>query len=168
MKRVRFMVAMIRCSLLALAGCGGGGGLEGVVDAGGTVTLDGQPVAGATVSFAPEGTGRHATALTGVNGKFELTTVHPGDGAIPGRYKITVSKITQPVDNSLPATQEEGMRRIKEQLQKGGEAAVLKQAKEKPKNELPTKYSAAETSGLAAEIQSGRGNDIPLELKSGD
>lgn len=165
MKRVKFLMAMNSFILLFLAGCGGGGGVEGVVSAGGTVTLDGKPVSGATVSFAPDGAaGRHATGLSDENGKFQLTTLVPGDGAVPGRYKISVSKVTVTVDNK-PTSQEEGMRQIKERLQKGGEAAILAPAG-KSKDELPTKYSKTESSGLFAEIQASGKNDIPLNLKS--
>src|SRR6266851_1354444 len=59
----------------------------------GIVTLDGNPVEGAMVSFVPEGDeGRPASGLTGSDGVFHLTTLSPEDGAAPGIYKVIVVK----------------------------------------------------------------------------
>jgi hypothetical protein len=60
----------------------------------GLVTLDGRPVPGATVLFMPEGPGggRPASAFTGLDGAFTLTTFRPGDGATPGAYRVLVRK----------------------------------------------------------------------------
>jgi hypothetical protein len=42
------------------------------------------------VKFHPVGPGRPAAALTDQDGQFELTTVRSGDGALMGRYKVTI------------------------------------------------------------------------------
>jgi hypothetical protein len=77
--------------LMAGSGCGGSGGKP--VKTEGLVTLDGQPVAGATVTFHPEAEQGHvATGLTGADGVFQLQTYAEADGALPGDYKVTVSK----------------------------------------------------------------------------
>jgi hypothetical protein len=62
------------------------------VASGGTITLDDQPLEGATIVFTPDGSGQLATALSGSGGRFRLTTRNTNDGAIPGPYKITVQK----------------------------------------------------------------------------
>src|SRR5262249_58322349 len=74
----------------------------------GIVTVNGQPLAGATVTFHPAEEGRRpASGRTDDDGTFELTTFHPGDGALPGTYKITVSKaVEEPLAED---TQEKGM-----------------------------------------------------------
>jgi hypothetical protein len=74
--------------LLALvsAGCG----KPGPVKVRGTVTLDGNPLPGATVTFVPRHGGRPASAVTLADGTFKLTTFNTGDGALPGEYKVTV------------------------------------------------------------------------------
>src|SRR6185436_12065008 len=60
----------------------------------GLVTLDSQPVDGATVVFQPAtGAGKAATGMTDKDGKFNLTTSTAGDGAMPGTYKVTVTKV---------------------------------------------------------------------------
>src|SRR5262249_11387748 len=59
----------------------------------GIVTLDGKPVEGAMVSFVPEGgKGLPATGLTESDGVFHLTTFSFEDGALPGEYKVLVTK----------------------------------------------------------------------------
>jgi hypothetical protein len=77
--------------LAASAGVAGCGGQGKPVKVNGVITLDGKPLPGATVTFLPaaEG-GRSASGLTEANGSFNLTTFKPGDGALPGEYKITV------------------------------------------------------------------------------
>ncbi len=59
----------------------------------GTVTFDGKPVDGATVTFIPtEGKIQPATGRTDAQGKYSLTTFRSGDGAQPGAYQVTVTK----------------------------------------------------------------------------
>ena len=76
--------------LLATAGCGN----RTPVPVTGTVTLDGEPVEGATVTFHALGDdkeGRPATGQTDKTGTFRLTTGNE-DGARPGEYKVVVIK----------------------------------------------------------------------------
>jgi hypothetical protein len=65
----------------------------------GTVLLDGQPVAGAIVSFLPdERGGRFATGTTAQDGSFRLTTYKENDGALAGDYRVTVTLIPDDED----------------------------------------------------------------------
>src|SRR5687767_5188166 len=75
----------------ATAGCDG---RRTPVAVSGTVTLDGKPVEGATVTFHLVGDdteGRPATGQTDKTGTFRLTTGGE-DGARPGEYKVVVVK----------------------------------------------------------------------------
>ena len=85
--------------LLTTAGCLGcqGGGLSGLVPCSGIVTLDGNPVEGATVLLVPGGSGdqRNAIGITDSAGKFRMTTLKENDGAFPGTYAVTVTKYEQ-------------------------------------------------------------------------
>ena len=56
----------------------------------GIVTLDGQPVAGARITFLPAKGGRPASGVTDGTGEYRLTTFEKDDGAAPGRYAVTV------------------------------------------------------------------------------
>jgi hypothetical protein len=80
-------------ALLALVGSGCGG-KDRPVKVEGVVTLDGEAVQGAIVSFLPdEGGGRFACGMTGKDGSFRLMTYKPDDGALPGDYRVTVTLI---------------------------------------------------------------------------
>jgi hypothetical protein len=90
--------------VLLLAGCGGGK----LVATTGTVTLDGQPLAGATVQFLPETpAAEYGHALTTKDGAFRVRT-GPQDGVAPGSYRVTVTKFdrseqTKAKSSVLPA-----------------------------------------------------------------
>jgi hypothetical protein len=76
---------------LAAVGCGG---RYTPVPVGGTVTLDGKPVEGATVTFhlvGDDAEGRLATGRTDKSGSFRLKTGNE-DGARPGEYKVVIVK----------------------------------------------------------------------------
>ena len=79
---------------LAAAGCGRGG--KKPVPVKGTVTLDGKPVSLALVMFVPQKEGgMMAHGVTNHDGEFELTTYKPNDGALPGDYNVTVTKVDE-------------------------------------------------------------------------
>jgi hypothetical protein len=87
-----FRAAGLAALLVAAAGCGG---KHTPVPVSGVVTLDGQPVEGATVYFymvGDEREGRPATGTTNKDGEFRLSTLGNEDGALPGRYKVVVTK----------------------------------------------------------------------------
>lgn len=72
--------------LVLLSGCG-----EKSVPVEGVVTLDGQPVSHATVTFTSEDGSRVFSGQTDDSGKFTLSSAK-GPGAAPGSYKVTVAK----------------------------------------------------------------------------
>ena len=77
--------------LVAAAGCDG---LRTPVPVNGTVTLDGTPVEGATVTFhllGDDKEGRPATGQTDRTGTFHLKTGNEV-GARPGEYKVVIVK----------------------------------------------------------------------------
>jgi hypothetical protein len=87
------------CLLFAFSGWGGAGR---PVKVEGVVTLDGQPFVGATVMFTPATAGRGtkpASGRTDANGAFLLTTYRSDDGALPGTYKVVVTRTEQ--DSSI-------------------------------------------------------------------
>lgn len=134
-----FVVFSCVALCVAASGCGKG---RVFVPVTGTVTLDGEAVEGATVSFVPkvaEG-GSSATGITDASGKFELSS-GAESGAAPGEYYISVAKIeTTIIENDNP---------LLNKVQFGA-------------NELPEQYSDAKSSGLTATVK--KGTD-PIELK---
>jgi hypothetical protein len=84
----------VGCLAVALAaGCRSGD----EVPVRGVVTLDGRPLAGASVTFYPEkGTaGLGGAAQTGPDGTFAVVGVGGEAGLLPGTYRVTVSKGTR-------------------------------------------------------------------------
>src|SRR5262245_34277421 len=89
MHRVRLLAAAAAV-VVALAGPGCG---NRKVKVSGVVTLDGQPVEGAVVTFIPvdAGKGQNALGTADKEGVFQLTTSKSNDGAFPGEYKVVVT-----------------------------------------------------------------------------
>ncbi len=145
---------LLALSLILLAsGCGGEGGDQWTKDrpktspASGVVTYKGQPVDGANVNFTPpSGDGTGAFAMTDAEGKFKLGTFDQNDGAVPGNYKVIVTKkhvetIKNPKDpNGPPVKTEE-------------------------KSLIPVKYSKLSSTSLEATISEAGPNEFTFELK---
>lgn len=136
----------------------------------GTVTLEGKPVEGATVLFSRGagkiGAGELALGKTDAQGRYELTTKVGGEtevkGALPGEYKVAVSKRVPPKGMS-----ESEYRAKVEAANKASEAGpAAPGAPQVPESvELfPSRYSVLTRSELKATVKPGS-NDIPFDLK---
>lgn len=104
---------------------------------GGLVTLKGNPVSSAVVTFVvrlPESEGRVFTAvgMTDTAGRFTLTTFRPSDGAVAGAHTVTIEKSAFK------------------------DGAVV--------HELPRKYARQDTSGLTAEVTAKGQNEFIFNL----
>jgi hypothetical protein len=140
-------------------GCGG----PATVPVTGTVTLDGEPVDGASVMFVAEGEGRPASGTTDGSGNFTLTTFTGGDGALPGSYKVTVFKTAAPTEadtagEDTGAAGEESEGEINPDVM-GADVSV------EAESILPVKYSVATTTDLTVEVKAGM-QPVKLELTS--
>jgi len=165
---------LLLMSAMVVIGCGKKPGLV-TYPVTGTVTYQGKPIAGATVSYFVSVDSPPATGMTDSDGKFSLAThVSPKEvlpGAPPGDYKVTISKSTPTVDaasvNMENLSDEQRQRRMIEMMSdprigKGQQS----QGPAKPKSEIPEKYAKAETSGLTATVLSGE--NPPKEFKLTD
>ncbi|UUO04789.1 carboxypeptidase-like regulatory domain-containing protein [Blastopirellula sp. J2-11] len=86
MKRNAFLLGL---ALLLTTGCFGSSGPQlGKVH--GTVTLDGQPLAGAIVAFDPAAGGRTSEATTDAEGHFQLQFAAGAEGALLGEHSIRI------------------------------------------------------------------------------
>lgn len=128
--------------LLFLTACGESSGPE-TFPATGVVTMDGSPVIGALVVFAPKDfddtTKLAAQAETGSDGAFTLQTYLGGEdykaGVESGEYVVTVTKLE-----------------------------VVQDMRSKPKHLLPQKYSMPGKTDLSATVKATGDNSFEFDL----
>jgi len=127
--------------LAATLGCGEDDGIGERTAVRGVVTYNGQPVPGGTVSFLNDTAGgRNGGGDIGPDGSYAATTMKPGDGLVPGKYKVTVSSVE--VDMSKVVGNPGGLYR----------SDLIKKAPKKIN--VPKKFANPTTSGLALEVKS--------------
>jgi hypothetical protein len=131
---------MIRTACLMLALClAGCGGSQKTTPVSGAVLLDGKPLAGASVQFVPQGTGRQATGETDQNGQFAMSTFQPRDGMVAGEYKVVISPPMGTADTAQYASVEEAM-------------AAAAKPKPAAKPAFPEKYARADQTPLTQKV----------------
>ena len=177
-KKMKLLLHLsVLVSVVAFVGCGDSNPPTYKVT--GVVTLDGKTVEGAIVAFTPTSGSdpKSAVGTSGADGKSNLTTFTGGDGALPGAYKVTVSKIqyapgenpyapkesspTSERDPSKPMTQEERDESLKSAYKGTPKPGSVKAGT--PKNELPDRYSQA---GLNYEVTKQASQVFDLTLSS--
>jgi hypothetical protein len=83
------------CLLVVAVGCGQGNDGFAYQPVSGTVTVDGEPAAGLTVAFVPQGTalnsGRPSSAVTDETGRYEAKTLDGKQGAAIGEHLVSIS-----------------------------------------------------------------------------
>lgn len=147
---------------LVVSGCGPK--TLGVEYVEGVVTLDGEPVSGATVMFTPvtQGEGAAATGITDEQGVYKLTAISVGDakgvpqaGTLAGEYYVGVTK----TETQEPMNEEEAYEKgIAYKPTPPGTGPP-------PKYIVPQKYNNPKESGIKVTVESGN-NDIPIKLSS--
>ena len=139
-RHVAFRVALIATCFGSVMGCGPEGPEFALVH--GTLLQAGKPIAEARVVLHPLGkqTGvlPQPQATTDEVGRFTVTTLDGGDGALPGEYAITVE---------LRAPRLRGEEAIRD-----------------GRNLLPKRYAHPDTSGIVKEVVAGRNDWSPIEL----
>lgn len=157
---------MSRCTLLALClfvfsmGCSKGDRPD-IAKASGIVTLDGNPVEGATVTFEPVNGGRPCFGTTDPEGRFAITSYEEGDGAPVGEHFVSVIKISGP--GAAAPTPDSAM-----SLSEIAPPGADKDKAEDPDKEtiylVPRKYINAKTSGLKITVPDGGSTTLDLKL----
>ena len=150
---LRFPALWITLAAALLAGCGSEedkwtAERPKPAPAGGTVQYKGEAVEGATVVFVPQGHTQAATAQTDASGKFQLQTYEPGDGAVPGEYKVTVRKVETPA--APPETE----------ITNPNDTTAPQH-----RSLIPERYSNVQQTDLTASVKEGAENNFTLELK---
>jgi hypothetical protein len=156
MRGARVAAALAGMTLVSILGCGDDSGLGKRYPVSGMVTLKGEPLEKGRIDFQPvdPGSGRPATGTIQA-GRYSLTTLVPGDGALPGQYRVTVS--AKEVDNTQVVdtiTKKGG----------GGRQHEIAKATQSGKALVPAKYSLADTSGLEATVGE-KSNTFDFDLK---
>jgi hypothetical protein len=166
--RTLYIALSICIVLLVVPGCGKKGK---TIKTSGIVYLDDHPFDGASVMFIPvDDSGQQddsrmaASARSGSDGKFRLTTRNPNDGAAPGAYKILVSyeeqrEVSGAESLAGKSKMDPGrmMQGFYEEQRKGGGGA-------KKETKIPASYSDLKTTPLKATIPAD--GDIELRLRS--
>ncbi len=81
--------------ILTAAGCSSNPAIyPEVADVVGVVTLDGQPLEGATITFAPEA-GRASSGVTDSTGRYSLNYTGSIRGAMLGAHRVMIKKMVQ-------------------------------------------------------------------------
>ena len=142
----RFFLSVCVAAGAALVGCGGEGG-PALSPVKGVVKYNGNPVQGASVSFAYEN-GQLAVGATDASGSFSLTT-NGRPGAPLGAAKVGINKADAAAGGQDMTTMKpEDMQKMQMDMAKRGA-----QANAKPP--LPIKYQNPEKSGLTADVAAG-------------
>jgi hypothetical protein len=128
-------------AIASVVGCSEDDGIGARYHVGGLVKYKGEPVTRGTVTFVPDdkGAGRTATGDIQSNGSYTLTTATASDGALPGKYRVSISAVE--IDGSVTEGKVGGMYRVD----------IL--AKAPRKVLVPLKYGDPYTSGLTAEVK---------------
>jgi hypothetical protein len=108
-------------TLAVVAGCSSNSGPK-LAPVSGTVRYKGQPIKDIAVVFHTE-QGMLASGITDAEGKFQLSTINPGDGATIGEQKVTFV-YKDPTENVNP-----------------------------PPSPIPLHYRTAETSGTTVVVE---------------
>lgn len=156
------------CIILAgLLGCDSGPKLPKVVPVTGYISLNDEPVAGATVVFiSAQKSGRSAAGKTDEFGNFSLATYfNPQlelDGAEPGEYMIQVTKLEE--GSAVPAPPPSDPSLSPQELMKLQTEYNMERMKSGgPKSLLPERYNNPKTSELKASVIEGMPH-LKLEL----
>jgi hypothetical protein len=158
---VRLSYALVAMVSLTFVGCGGSG--VPPVPVSGKVLWKGQPVTEATITFLSKTGGRSASGRTSADGSFTLTTNRTGDGAPPGEYAVTVSKVEAKGGGSAGVDISSGDYGAAYGQMMG--AAGTNTMSKVLKDVLPAKYGNAEQSGLIRTVVKGEDNTFDFDLE---
>lgn len=85
----RWVCRALLCVAAAMAGCDDGP--DNMAEVSGKVTLDGQPLSGARVTFTPVGAGSSSSGVTDSDGHYELSLSRDIEGAVIGEHTVSVT-----------------------------------------------------------------------------
>ena len=166
MQLVRSFFAPL-CVVTLFLGCGGPSNPK-TYKVTGVVTLDGQAVEAANVSFVPREAKSGLSAAAGTtdaSGKYELTSFVANDGVMEGDFDIKVAKYVSK-DGKVQEAPEADAKQPDGSQGMEGYSINPNTPVQVFKNVLPPKYENENTSELKFTVKSPGGTfDIPLKKK---
>ena len=168
--RLAFLIVGVLITLCCVAGCGSKGKGLKTEYVEGTITLDGNPLEGASIQFSPAdafssnpapGQPEMANGLTDKSGKYTLSSINGdvGKGAIAGEYRVLVTKIkatTAELDEAGKPVDGKGFGR-----DAAGNAITTIQ-----EDLIPAIYRDRKMSPLAFTVVPGKNLKVDFDLKS--
>ena len=146
------LISFFPVCLCLVAGCGPPDGQRPTAPVEVTVTYQGKPVDGATVTFVTSVEPMAANGITDAQGIAQLSTYGVKDGAVIGSNLVTITKTE--VDNNA-----------KKKEVPPDQADMVGYTPLTPlKSLLPKKYEMPGSSGLTGEVKSGK-NKFSFDLK---
>jgi len=135
------------CLTIAVALCGCGDSHPHTIEVRGTVTYQGKPLEGGTISFfptqAPEGLPRRpALGQIQPDGGYQLTTFDHGDGVMPGEYAVAITSLI----GAPPLTSWE-------------------ESPPQRESRIPLKYNTFDRSGLSATVPADADSPLVLDFQ---
>jgi hypothetical protein len=128
--------------MVCFVGCTGGNGMS-TAEVKGVVTLDGAPLSSeGNVSFEPAAGGKMAVGTVQPDGSFVLKTYAPGDGAVVGRHRVSVTPLVPLESDDAPQTRTVNT------------------------GPIPSRYRSVQSSGWEFEVKPGVVNEFRLEMTS--
>ena len=152
----RFLLLLGCCAVLA--GCGYRRPVR--IPTTGTVLLDDEPVAQASLVFLPADGGRPAMAHSDENGQFTVSTFGGGDGLPAGKYKLAATKLVL----RKRAQQRLDAFNASEEAQDGGD---IQFSDADYQNELPNRYNDPRSSDYEIVIDR-TGEPLTISLTSAE
>ena len=125
----------------------------------GTVTYRGENLAKGQIVFVPWAEGGQAATWQIEDGYYSLSTLTPGDGALPGQYKVTVVARDIDVEKVRSDARAKG-------LPPGAALPqpLIAKANKEATSKIPTRYNLPTTTDLTADVEA-RSNTKDFELK---
>ena len=152
MRPVRLLFTGLAALAFGLTAFGCSDDLKARYPVSGTVTYKGQPVPKGTITFSPLDDAGEGAFGDIVGGSYRLTTHTTGDGAVPGRYRVSIASAEAITPKAAYDTDPNAT----------PEAAVAK-AQRAAKHRIPTKYASPDSSDLTAEVEA-ESNTFHFEL----
>ena len=172
LKQSKWGILASLVAAFALTGCGGSSDNPDTAKVTGTVIYQGAPMPGALVTFSPlDDGGTPAFGTTNAQGGFTLSTFGFDDGAVPGKYKVTVTKMQGTAQGDEGSTAEDpgaAYLAMEEQgidVMGGTGSGEVGAGAAAPQDLLPVIYKSKDTTPFTEEVPASGRDDCLFELK---